>query len=94
MTRGKAVPLPRYVEPASVDEGDVIRVTWKVGDVTHTREGKVGRIVNGKLTRQFISPDGNMIAELGYQKPRVRVTLLAEGEKHAPVPLFEFAEQA
>ena len=84
-----ALPLPRFIEAASVDEGDVIRVAWKVGDVTHTREGTVARIVNGQLTKQFISPDGNMIAELRPSTGKVRVTLLSEGEKNAPIPLFE-----
>ena len=40
----KTLPLPRFVDPASVDEGDTIRVTWKVGDVEHTRTGTVARI--------------------------------------------------
>ena len=88
--RAKALPLPRYVEAASVDEGDTIRVTWKVGDVTHSREGTVGRIVNGQVTKQFISPDGNMIAELTPSVKKVRVTLLAEAEKYVPSPLFEY----
>ena len=83
-----ALPLPRYIDASSVDEGDVIRVAWKAGDVTHSREGKVARIVNGTVTKQFISPDGNMIAEIRPSAPKVRVTLLDEGDKALPVALF------
>lgn len=91
MPRGKALPLPRYVEAASVDEGDTIRVTWKVGDVTHSREGTVARIVNGQVTKQFISRDGNMIAEITPSVKKVRVTLLAEAVKVVQEPLFEMS---
>lgn len=77
--RMRTLPLPRYVDAASVDEGDTIRVTWKVGDVEHTRTGKVARILNdhGKRSRSFITADGNEIVHWTPDS-RVRFTLLAE----------------
>lgn len=89
MRRVKALPLPRYVEAASVDEGDVIRVTWKVGDIEHTRTGKVGRIVNQLHGKQFISPDGNEICRTGHNS-KLRFTLLAEHEAPEPEQLALF----
>lgn len=88
MQRMKTLPLPRFVDPASVSEGDTIRVTWKVGDVEHTRTGKVDRIER-RYGWIYITPEGNEIAHIQRNsRIKTRVTLLAE----APVknePLFE-----
>lgn len=83
MARMRTLPLPRYVEAASVDEGDVIRVTWKVGDIEHTRTAKVGKIVNERFSKQFISPEGNEICRTGHNT-KLKFTLLAEHEEPQP----------
>lgn len=87
MARAKAIPLPRFIEAASIDEGDVIRATWKVGDIEHTRTGRVAKIVNDMSTKQFISPGGNEICRV-TSSSRIRFTLLAEHEAPAPT-LFD-----
>lgn len=88
MRRMKTLPLPCFVDAASVSVGDVIRVSWKVGDVEHTRTGTVGNIER-RYGWIFITPDGNEIAHVQRTSNiKVRVTLLAE----APIksePLFE-----
>lgn len=82
MPRMRTLPLPRYVEAASVDEGDTIRVTWKVGDIEHTRTAKVGRIVHDRFSKQFLSPQGNEICRTGHNT-KLRFTLVAEHEAPA-----------
>lgn len=88
MGRLSALPLPRFVSPASVSEGDTIRVTWNVGDVEHTRTGKVARIER-RFGWVFITPDGHEIAHvMRDNRTRTRVTLLAEAKQES-TPLFE-----
>lgn len=94
MRKLKALPLPRFIDPASVDEGDSIRVTWKVGDVEHTRTGTVHRIER-RYGWIYITEQGNEIAHVQRNTAkRVRVTLLAEGDKSKPEPMFEMGELA
>ena len=94
MRRMKTLPLPRFVDPASVDEGDTIRVTWKVGDVEHTRTGTVARIER-RYGWIYITEQGNEIAHVQRStNKRVRVTLLAEADKSKPEPMFEIGELA
>lgn len=79
----KSLPVPRYVDAASIDEGDVIRVVWKLGDVEHTRAGKVAAIHHeaGKRTRMFVTASGNEIARYDPNAGiKLRFTLLAEHE--------------
>lgn len=75
----KTLPVPRFVDAASVDEGDTIRVVWKVGDVEHTRTGTVARIISehGTRVRSFITPQGNEIIHWTPES-RARFTLVAE----------------
>lgn len=75
-----SLPLPRFIEAASIDEGDVIRATWKVGDVEMTRTGTVGRVIQDGSVKQFISPAGNEIVRVD-RHTKIRFTLL----KPAPV---------
>ena len=94
MRRMKTLPLPRFVDPASVDEGDTIRVTWKVGDVEHTRTGTVARIER-RYGWIYITPEGNEIAHVQRNtNTRVRVTLLADADKSIPEPMFESGDMA
>ena len=88
MRKMKTLPLPRFVEPASIDEGDTIRVVWKVGDVEHSRTGKVGRIIHDNCYRTFVSPDGNEIVRFG-RNTRLRFTLLAEAPPKKQETSFE-----
>lgn len=87
MRKMRTLPLPRFVDAASVDEGDTIRVTWSVGDIEHTRTAKVGRIVNDRFSKQFLSPQGNEICRTGHGS-KLRFTLVAEHEAPAEA-LFE-----
>lgn len=85
--RRRKLPIPRYVDPASVDEGDTIRVTWKVGDVEHTRTGKVGAIHDslGTPVKVFVTPQGNEIARVTPEnRSRVKVTLLEKSPAREP----------
>lgn len=82
------LPLPRFVNPASVDIGDIIRVTWTVGDIEHTRTGKVDQIER-RFGWIYYSPEGHEIAHVRRDSgAKVRVTLLAETSVKNE-PLFE-----
>jgi len=90
LKRMKTLPLPRYVEPASIDEGDTIRVTWKVDDVEISRTAKVDRIREDSRGKVFYSPNGNEICSVSRDNPRrIRFTLLAEAPAPKPEPLFD-----
>lgn len=84
----RKLPEPRYITPASVDVGDTIRATWRVGDIEHSRVATVARIQN----RTFFASDGQEIARWAPQGSNVRITLLAKAEADTRVPLFEFAD--
>lgn len=86
MTRRAALPLPRFVSHASIDEGDTVRVTWKVGQVEHSRTGTVHRIIHDSY-KAFIAEDGNEIARF-TRDTKCRFTLLAEAQHAEPLPLF------
>ena len=88
MRRMRTLPLPRYVEAASIDEGDTIRVTWKVLDVEHSRTAKVGRVIDEGPYKLIVSPEGQEIARFDRQA-KLRFTLLAEAPARNPEPLFE-----
>lgn len=88
MQRMKTLPLPRYVDPASVSEGDTIRVTWKVGDVEHTRTGTVERIER-RFGWIYYTPQGNEIAHVMRSGVKARVTLLAEAKPKQSEALFD-----
>lgn len=88
MKRMKTLPLPRFVEPASIDEGDTIRVTWKVLDVEHSRTAKVGRIIDEGPYKMIVSPEGQEIVRFNRQT-KLRFTLLAEASPTKSEPLFE-----
>ena len=85
----RRLPLPRYVEAASISEGDTIRAVWAVGDVEHTRTGTVARIVasRGTRSRSYVTEQGNEIVHWTPDS-RVRFTLLAEAKQEAPA-LFD-----
>lgn len=77
------------VDAASIDEGDHITATWKVGDVEHTRSGRVQRIIRGRQNRSlsFVTKSGN---EIVLWTPSSRVTFVIN--RKAPVaqtPLFD-----
>lgn len=81
--RKRKLPTPRYVNPASIDLGDVIRVTWKEADVEYTLSGEVGAIHGRTLS----TPQGAHLLTWEPGKMGYRVTLLAKAE--APqTPLF------
>lgn len=76
-------------EAASIQEGDTIRASWRVGGVTFSRAGKVARIIHGRgsRARSFITLDGD---EIIHWTPDSRVTFVITNQ--APVaqtPMFE-----
>ena len=85
--RRTALPLPRYVEPASIDEGDTIRVTWKVLDVEHSRTGRVARIIDEGFYKYFVTEQGQEIVRYN-RKSKLRFTLLAEAPVREQARLF------
>lgn len=91
MRRLRTLPVPRFVEPASVSEGDVIRVVWKHGDIEISRTAKVAikREMPGGYTK-FYSGEGHEIVTVNRHRPnRYRFTLVAESGDNRPEPLFE-----
>lgn len=84
--RKRKLPVPRYVNPASIDVGDVIRITWKEGDVEHTLSGEVGAIHGRTLS----TSQGLHLLTWVPGKMSYRVTLLAKAEA-AQTPLFEYS---
>lgn len=93
MTKLKALPLPRFIDPASIAIGDMIRITWTVGAVEHTRTAIVA-------DRQYEGPDRVLTAKDGQEIMRWhpahkhgRVTLLKESPESGAVPLFEMPER-
>ena len=89
MGKLSALPLPRFVDPASVSPGDTIRVTWKVGDIEHTRTGTVDQIER-RYGWIFYSPEGHEIAHVQRNtRTKIRVTLLAEAKHEQKETLFE-----
>ena len=90
MRKMRTLPLPRYIEPASVDEGDTVRVTWRADDIEITRTGKVDRIRDTRAGKVFYTPNGNEL--FTFQAGRnARVTLLATSDKPQPT-LFDMHE--
>lgn len=79
--------LPRFINPASVEVGNVVAVTTTRGDVVETARATVDRIIRTSSTVTFISPEGNAFGVFRYGS-KVRVTLLAVGAKYDPEPLF------
>lgn len=71
--------IPHKIPAESIKEGDTITASWKVGEVEHTRTGKVARILfdHGKRSRSFIASDENEILHWAPGS-RVVMTLVAE----------------
>lgn len=66
----------RYITPASIEIGDTIRVTWKTGDITHSRAAKVSaREYEGSM-RVFTAEDGQEILRWHPSYNAQKVTLL------------------
>ncbi len=77
------------VDAASIDEGDHITATWKVGDVEHSRTGRVHRIIRSPENRamSFITKSGNQIV-LWTTDSRVTFVINRKAPV-AQVPLFD-----
>lgn len=86
--RPAVLPLPRFINPASIEIGDTIRVAWSVDDVKMTREGKVAKRDYEGSDRVLTTASGVEILRWhpDYLK-RVRVTLLSKAP-FEQVPLF------
>lgn len=80
----RKLPEPRYITPASIDVGDTIRATWKVGDVEHSRTARITHIHD----RVFFAADGQEVFRWNPAS-KIRVTLLAKAEIDTRVALFD-----
>lgn len=80
----RKLPEPRYITPASIDVGDTIRATWKVGDIEHSRTARIADIND----RVFFATDGQEVFRWNPEA-KIRVTLLAKAETDTRVPLFD-----
>jgi hypothetical protein len=54
-----ALPKVRYITPASIEIGDTVRVTWKVGDIEHSRVAKIAKRDYEGSMRVFFTRDGS-----------------------------------
>jgi len=68
--------LPRYIEPASIELGDFIRVVWVSGDIEHTRTAHVAKREYEGQMRVLYTRDGQEIFRWLPGLKNVRVTLL------------------
>lgn len=92
----KRIPVdsPIYINPASVEIGDLIRVAWNAGGIAHTRTARVHRRIDHGDVRAFFTAEGTEIMHwLPEADKKVRITLL---EKAQPVEtmatLFDLLE--
>ena len=89
MRKMRTLQLPRYIEPASVDEGDTVRIVWRIDDVEISRTGRVDRVRDTLAGKVFYTPNGNEL--FTFQAGRnARVTLLATNETPQPA-LFDMS---
>lgn len=90
--RTRTSDLPRYIDPANIENGDVVRVAWTNGGVEHTRTARVYRRVDEGPLSVFYTEEGYEIFHWTPGAPRQhRVTLLSkEAPKHTS--LFDVLE--
>lgn len=81
MSPRKALPLPRFINPANVDIGDVVRVSWEAGGILHTRTARVYRKVDEGGYQMLYNEEGYEIMHWSAATDKkVRVTLIAKAE--------------
>ena len=75
--RTRVNSLPKFIDPANIENGDVIRVAWSNGGVEHARTARVHRRVDEGPLSVFYTEEGYEIFHWTPGGPRpVRVTLL------------------
>ena len=85
----KPLPRVRYIEPASVQPGDLIRATTRSGDLETSHVGRVGRIHYEGPVRIILTPDGQEIMRWQPMVKYGKVTLLETGPGMQPEPMFD-----
>lgn len=87
-----AKPLPKvhFINPASVRIGDVIRATWKIKDLEHSRTGKVAKRDYEGGYRVLTTAQGEELFRWhpAYDKT-VRVTILEPAPVTSAETLFD-----
>lgn len=83
----KRLPLPRFIKPGMVSEGDTVRFSWKHLDVEHSRTARVARIRHEGGKVFYYSPEGEVII-CTTPGEKFTMTLLAEADESKPEPLF------
>lgn len=73
---------PRYIEPANVDVGDLIRVEWSAQGIEHTRTARVHRRIDDGELRGFYTAEGTEIMHwVPGNRRNAKVILLEKPEK-------------
>jgi len=72
---------PRFIEPASVEIGDYIRVSWSAQGIDHTRTAVVYRRIDDGELRGFFTQEGTEIMSWVPGGKNARVTLLNRPQK-------------
>lgn len=94
MLRKPMLPLPRFINPASVEIGDLIKVAWSAGGIEHTRTARVYRRIDDGAVRAFFTREGVEIMHwLPEQDKKVRITLIEKAKvKETMLSIFEDGE--
>jgi len=93
LTLPKTSTLPRFINPASIDVGDVIRVSWRAGGVEHARTARVHRRVDEGATSVFFTEEGYEIFHWVPGVNHVRVTLIEVAKRQpSTLTIFDFVE--
>lgn len=88
----RKLPHVRYINAASVEIGDTVKVSWKTDDVEHTRVGIVAKRDYEGGMRVFYSPKGIEIFRWHPAHDKeYRVTLLNRVEHPQEMLDFEHA---
>lgn len=87
-----ALPLPRFIDPASIDIGDTVRVAWEVEDILISRTGTVARReYEGGMRVLYTKGDAEIFR--WHPNHKVKVTLLEKAKPtHTMLDLFAESE--
>lgn len=68
--------VPRFIDPANIQIGDVIRVSWEAQGIQHTRTARVYRRIDDGPVRELYTAEGTQIMSWTPGGKNARVTLL------------------
>jgi len=75
--------LPRYIVASNIEIGDLIRVQWKEGGITHTRTARVAKREYDGNVRVLSNLEGHEILRYVPGVKEHKITLI---DKTAPIP--------